>query len=153
MNKFILFLLFSTEIFLGFLREFTFFHINLRIYQLLYEPTETHRSILIAFLDPLTSPQLHWLKLMLTFVFPLFFYLVGGFILIRLFEFSCWKIFGVAYGGLIIPSILVYLVFLLFGNALGGYTIARFFMGLAQSPFPLVFMIPALKLWNPSRAQ
>lgn len=146
MRKFKLILLFSLSIIVGFIREFTFVNINLRDFQLTSEPEETLRSNFIAFLDPLSVMQLYWLKWILTVFFAIIFLLIGINILKVWFNKPSAKPLIVVYLALFIVSIVAYLSLWAFGNPRSGYIIARFFMGLAQSPFPVIFIIPALYL-------
>lgn len=131
---------------LGFVREFFFAQINLRYYQVLYEPEETLRSELISFLDPLSGIQIYWFKWLVTLAFALLFYAIGAKALSLIFNRNQWKIFGSVYLALFGAAIIPYVIVWVLGDAEKGYAIARFFMGLAQSPFPFLFMIPALYL-------
>lgn len=145
-KKFKLSLLFLFLIALGYLREFFFININLRYYQILFHPEDNYRSDLIAFLDPLTGMQLYVLKWFLTIFFSLIFFGLGGLLLNIWFNRSNWSAFGLLYISLFFIAGTGYLSLWKLGNPEAGYTIARFFMGLAQSPFTVAFMIPALLL-------
>lgn len=146
MNKRKIGFLFLVLVVVGYIREFTFVNINLRYYQVLYHPEDTYRSDLIAFLDPLSGLQLYVLKWILTILFASIFYSIGSIILSTWFGKPMWKIFGWLYIALFTIGGAAYLILWPLGNPGGGYTIARFFMGLAQSPFTVIFMIPALYL-------
>jgi hypothetical protein len=131
---------------LGFLREFLFIEINLRYYQVLYEPDMTIRSEFIAILDPLSAIQIYWFKWVLTGLMATMFYAIGAKTLSVITSQPQWKLFGLVYLVLLGTALLSYGVIWIIFSPLQGYTIARFLLGLAQSPFPLLFMIPALKL-------
>jgi hypothetical protein len=131
---------------LGFVRESFFAHINLRYYQVLYEPEETLRSEFIAFLDPLSGIQIYWFKWLVTIAFAFLFYAIGAKALSLIFKRNQWKIFGSVYLAMFVAAIIPYVAIWILGDPEKGYAVARFFLGLAQSPFPFLFMIPALYL-------
>lgn len=146
MRKVQITLLLALIVSLGFLREFLFIEINLRYYQVLYDPENTTRSEWIAFLDPLNAMQIFWFKWILTLVMAGCFYLIGAKTLSIISNQSQWKLFGLVYLAIIGASALLYGIIWILFSPQQAYTIARFLLGLAQSPFPLLFMIPALKL-------
>lgn len=146
MRKFQIVFFLSLVLCLGFLREFLFIEINLRYYQVLYDPENTTRSEWVAFLDPLSGMQIYWFKWFLTFIMAGCFYLLGAKVLSLITVQPQWKLFGYVYLAIIGSSAILYALIWAMLSQEQAYTIARFLLGLAQSPFPLLFMIPALKL-------
>ena len=132
-------------IILGFLREFIFVHINAHLFALWYEePSEA--TDLIPFMKQMDYYPLYYSKWILTVVFAVLFYAATAGVLKVIFNRYFWRELGAIY--------IVLLVFAGFAMSIGAllnatdeaYTIARFLMGIAQSPLLLMVMIPGVLL-------
>lgn len=131
---------------LGYFRESLFVNMNLRLYELGLNTRETLRNEWISFLDPLSYLQLYIFKWIATALFTIAFYGAGMLVLKAVYQRYYFKEFGLVYLGLTLAAVITMGIVWLFTDVHKGYLFARFFMGLAQSPFPIIFMIPALFL-------
>lgn len=57
-----------------------------------------------------------------------------------------WREITAIYALLIVASVVIFSIWKLAGKVEDGYLITRFLMGLAQSPVPLMLVVPALFL-------
>jgi len=134
---------------LGFYRDFIFININYIIDRLYYNQEVKHYHSFYNFLEPLDVKGLMTLKWILTFVFTLINLSLSVIILKRLFKDPSMplKLLYLGYAVLFIIAGLFYL----FGNLSGfsnlGYTLSRRFMGLIQSPVPLMVVAAAHMLF------
>lgn len=126
---------------LGFLRDFLFININYIIDRLYYNLEVYYYHSFYSFLEPWEVGGLMKLKWGLTLVFMFLNLGLSVLILKNLFAKPRLPL-RMLYGG----YVLLFLVsgfFYLIGNAGGlpelGYTLARRFMGVLQSPVPLMF--------------
>ena len=137
----------SVLIALSFFREFVFVNINAHMWYLFYENDKSHLANTLSFLTPLSYFQLYWLKWFITILFSGVFLFLSCIIIKLIFtekKFIHWTIYS--YLSIIIISAISYFIGILFNNSEKGYLAARFFMGMLQSPFLLMILIPAFYL-------
>ena len=125
---------------LGFLRDFIFVNINYIIDRLYFNRDVYYYHSFYDFLEPLDVSGLMTLKWILTLIFALINLTLSVVILKQLFEQpqKPVKLLYLGYVGLFVIAGL----FFVFGKVSGltdlGYTLARRFMGVLQSPVPLM---------------
>lgn len=132
---------------LSFFREAVFVNVNAHMWFLLYHNDKTHLLPYLEFLRPLSFKQLVWFKWGLTLFFSAVFLAVSCLIVRFIFKekkFILWTI--LSFISIIMVSAFFYFFGIIFGIAEDGYLISRFFMGMVQGPFILMFLIPAFKL-------
>ena len=132
---------------LSFLRESVFVNINAHIWYLFYENDKTHLISFLSFLYPLSYKELYWFKWGLTVFFSMIFLFFSCIIIFLVFKekkFIRWTIFS--YIAVLLVAGIAYFSGSILNSIEQGYLISRFFMGLVQSPFLLIFLIPAFKL-------
>lgn len=130
----------------GFFREFMFVNINEQLSFLYYGSDVSYMSPRLAFLSTWSYDNLYYLKWILTLVFSAVFLLESALLAKVLFASYHLKELLFIYVLLLSISVVLYLPFFLAGNGEQGYILARFFMGIAQSPLPAMLLIPALFL-------
>jgi quinol-cytochrome oxidoreductase complex cytochrome b subunit len=146
-KTFLLFTLFSLSLIVGFVRENTFVTINYRLGDLYRNDFRIELPNWLKFLEPLNYSELYYFKWFLTVLFASVFLLLSVKIVNTFFESSKYqKITIVIFTSIFIISFLGFAVGLMIRNINKGYTFSRFFMGLLQSPFIIIFIISALKL-------
>ena len=150
-DRVVLILLVLGIIALGFLREYVFVSINEQLFAL-WNDRESRITGFITIIKSLSYYQLYYFKWFLTALFSGFFYGWSLLILNRLFHNYHWKELGGVYLLLIGIAIITMLIGWPLGKLNESYVIARFFMGIAQSPLPLMLMIPAIFLRSKSQA-
>lgn len=129
-------------VFLGYVREYVFVSVNLKIQQVYYKSNENIHLIPLwtKRLNSFSYTELLNLKWILTFVFILLFWLIG-FTLFKTFKFdkNQIKLYSIALIGLMIVSLLFYFVGdAIFNKVHIGYHIARNITGFLQSPLPIL---------------
>ena len=132
---------------LSFFRESVFVNINGHIWFLYYHNDKSYLYSFLSFLLPLTYLQLYWFKWLLTLLFVALFLFLSCLVIKLLFgdkKFVKWTIY--AFLAIIMIAAVSYGVGILFNKSGDGYLLARFFMGMIQSPFLLMFLIPAFFL-------
>lgn len=132
---------------LSFFRESIFININAHMWYLFYENDKTHLASYLKFLKPFSYKEIYWFKWGLTIFFSILFLFFSNIIVFLVFKekkFIHWTIFS--YLVLILVAGMAYLTGVLFNSLEQGYLISRFFMGMVQSPFLLIFLIPAFNL-------
>lgn len=149
--RFLIALSVLTVVALSFLRESVFENLNAHMWYLYYHSDKSYLPSYLSFLKQFSYNQLYWLKWALTIFFSLLFLVFSCLLMMLVFKekkFIRWTIYS--YLAIILVAAIAYLGGVLFNNAGNGYTISRFFMGLVQSPFLLIFLIPAFKLVVPA---
>jgi hypothetical protein len=132
---------------LGFLRDFVFLNVNEQSRIAYYHSPDSFLSPSMAFLTAWSYPQLYYLKWVLTFFFAgLFMVLTLAFVrlLFPARKYLRWTI--LAYGILLLLAGLFFIGGYLAGQSENGYRIARFLLGMAQSPIVLMVLLPAFRL-------
>ncbi|MES2837182.1 MAG: hypothetical protein V4667_06650 [Bacteroidota bacterium] len=144
-NKIQLLLFSLLLIFIGFLREYLFVSINLRIQQIYYNSNENVNLIpdWIQYISHLNYSELLILKWVLTFIFIVAFWLVAILIFKKFsFDKKDIKLFSIVLVTLLIASLLFYWIGdSLFNKEYFGYKIARSITGFLQSPLPILIYI------------
>lgn len=130
----------------GFLREFLFLNINEQISFVYYDTDFSRMSDKLWFLRSWDYSSLYYLKWTLTLVFTGIYLLEAALALKVLFRSFFFRELLFVFGALTLISGILYVAFSLAGDSQEGYLLARFFMGLAQSPVPLMLLIPAIFL-------
>ncbi|MEZ4720821.1 MAG: hypothetical protein R2813_02970 [Flavobacteriales bacterium] len=130
----------------GFIREFTFVNINEQLAYLYYDHDVSGMSQILGFLDGLSYNQLYWFKWILTPAFAAVFWLETMHCLKQLFGDYSFKEVSFLFIVLFSAAIILFGSLWILDSAANGYTQALFIMHLAQSPFPLMLLIPAMLL-------
>lgn len=149
-NRFLIPLFVLFIIVLSFLRESVFVDINAHMWYLFYQNDKSYLAPYLSFLDPLNYGQLYWFKWILTFFFSVLFLFLSCVVIRLIFKekkFIRWTVYS--YAAIVLVAAVAFLTGKLFNKAEDGYLISRFFMGMVQSPFMLIFLIPAFKLAAP----
>lgn len=130
-------------IYLGFLRDSVFININYILDSLYYNTEFVYYHSMYSFLVPMGVGGLLKLKWLLTFVFMLVNYLLSFGIIRNIFleTRSSLSLLTWGYVGLFIISGLLFLGGKLIGQSELGYTLSRRFMGVLQSPVPLMVVV------------
>lgn len=132
---------------ISFLRESVFENINAHSWYLYYENDASHLPAFLSFFKRFSYAELYRIKWVLTAMFSLLFLFLSSAIIKIIFrkkKFIVWTFY--TYAAIVIVSAISFLLGKLLNHAESGYHISRFFMGLLQSPFLLIFLIPAFKL-------
>lgn len=132
---------------LGSFREFTFLNINFQL-QYMYYDTEYYRvAPFFHFLNNFEYSTIYYSKWLLTGGFALAFLILSVLMIKVLFNQRRLITITVAsYIILCTVAAISYALGKLAGSTDTGYTIARFLMGLLQSPVVLMFLVLAFKL-------
>ena len=130
---------------LGFLREFLFVNINAHLFALWYdEPSEA--TDLIPFMKSMEYYPLYYSKWVLTVAFSALFYGMTWLTLKVIFKRSFAKELLAIYGALYLLAGIAMGIGVLYHKTDDSYIIARFLMGIAQSPLLLMIMVPGVWL-------
>lgn len=130
----------------GFYREFFFVNVNEQLRFLWYGNEESLMSDALSFLSALDYWSLYYLKWIMTVVFSVIFMLESCLITKLILGKPHWREFIFIYGLLTAISGVIFTCYALFGNTNTGYLISRYFMGIAQSPIPLMVFLSAIHL-------
>ena len=139
--------LFLVSIILGFVRERTFITINNRLKDIRKSSDYTEFETWLLFLKELDPQTLYMLKWILTPGFAIVFMLLTITVSKVYFESNKYNyLVSFVFLSIFVVAISGYGIGYLIGAENKAYTFSRFFMGLIQSPFILVFIIPAFSL-------
>lgn len=128
---------------LGFLREYIFVNVNVVLYNKLHNESYPV-PYTILFFNRFDYYTVYAMKWGLTSVFALLFFFAQRYTLKILFpEKIIVKWLFYFYLILLLLSVIAFGAGYLSGNTEGGYRFSRMFMGILQSPVPLMFLIPA----------
>ena len=131
----------------GFFREFVFVNVNEQLVYLWFEHETTAMApSLLSIFGNFSYWELYYTKWVLTGLFTVLFWLESLLAVKVLFEQWRWRELSIIYALLIAASVCIFSAWKLADQTEDGYLIARFLMGLAQSPVPLMLVIPALYL-------
>ena len=131
---------------LGYFREFLFVNINEQLRFLWYGNEESFMSEKLSFMQDWDYWTMYSLKWVLTVAFALIFMVCSAFALKAILNSFYWLELGFIYFLLFSISGIIFIGYSVFAVAEDGYLISRYFMGLAQSPIPLMILIPAIFL-------
>lgn len=133
---------FIVLVFIGYIREYTFLSINLKIQQIYYKSDE-NKHLLPIWTNKLNNfnyTELINLKWIITLFFILIFWLLGLLIL-KVFKFhkKQIKLYSMAIVSLLFVSLLFFIIGdTIFNRIHFGYHIARNITGFLQSPLPIL---------------
>ena len=133
----------------GFIRDFTFVNINYAIHFLEGKSPYYYGHSSVAFLSSYSINSLYTAKWILTIVVMLIYMTYTIFTVNFLFktrQHTRWIL--LLYGLLFIVGGITYVGGWIFNQSIPGYTISRVFMGFAQSPLPLMVLVPFFYLLN-----
>lgn len=136
-----------TVILLGSLREVLFVSLNNQIAFIKGQLESNYLVSYFSFLENFSLNELSLFKWIFTVIFTIFFWVIGYWVLKRIFG---HPLAAKYYSGLYILFIglagLIYLIGAIFHLDKLGYELARGMMGGLQSPLPLIILLPALLL-------
>ena len=132
---------------LGLSRQLFLVNINQQLNFLYHNGDVSYVAESMSFLKEYSYASLMWSKWFLTMAYTLL-YLGCTLWTMRILSFGMnyLKITVILFGGVVILSAVLYGGLSLFGESHLGYRLARFCMGLVQSPIPLMVLIPAFML-------
>ena len=139
---------------LGFLRLFLFENINFHLQFLYYDMERSHMSESLNFLRTFTYNELYVIKWILTMLFSFAYLFLTCLVIHILFRVKKYVLMTIyMFAAIIFISFVFYTMGLLINwdlqftdQSKTGYRLARIFMGVVQSPFPLMILIPAFML-------
>jgi len=136
----------------GFFRDAVFMNLNSQLYKLYFKNYEYTLPDWLSIFDSWPYMKLYYFKYILTALFVLL-YFVLSLLSVKVFTGNSKNIKWVlyAYGIVIALSLLTYTGGHLLNNFPKGYLFTRNLVGLLQSPFIVMVIIPALKLENSSK--
>ena len=137
-------------IYIGFLRDSIFININYILDNLYFNTELVYYHSMYSFLVPMGIGGLTKLKWALTFVFMLLNYLLSFGIIRNVFTETKSSLSLLTWGYIVlfIISGLLLLGGKLIGQSELGYTLARRFMGVLQSPVPLMIVVTVHMLFG-----
>ncbi|MCC6251810.1 MAG: hypothetical protein IT238_05055 [Bacteroidia bacterium] len=131
----------------GFLRDAIFMSINSQLYKLYFKNYDYTLPSWLSYFDSWPYMKLYYFKYWLTAGFILLYFLLSILslrLVVGSYSKSKWVIY--AYGIIIFLSILTYMGGYFLNNFPKGFLFTRNMIGLLQSPFITMVVIPALKL-------
>lgn len=127
---------------LGFSRDFIFKNTNVHLAAKYYEMDYSTHNIMDV-LQNFSYWTIYSFKWILTIVFALFYYFVQRFVLLKIIKANFVKKWlNYMYVFLVILSAFTLGLGWCFGDTDQGYTFSRIFMGILQSPLPIMFLMP-----------
>ncbi len=131
----------------GFLRLYLFENINHQLAYMYYEKEVSYVAEELSFIADYSYELLMDIKWVLTILFTIVYLcLTLGIINILFSNRQFMHITLLIFGLIVFTSFLLYFIFGFFNESTLGYRLARFCMGVVQSPLPLMVLIPAFKL-------
>ncbi len=133
----------------GFFRDAVFMNINSQLYKLYFKNYEYSLPDWLAIFDSWPYMKLYYFKYVLTALFVLL-YLLLSLLSVKLFTNNNKNLKWVyyAYGIVLLLSVLTYSSGYFLDNFPKGFLFTRNLLGLLQSPFITMIIIPALRLEN-----
>jgi len=133
----------------GFLRDAIFMNLNSQLYKLYFKDYEYTLPNWLSFFDSWPYMRLYYFKYVLTALFVIL-YLILSLLAVKVFTGDAKNIKWVfyAYGIVLLLSLTTYTGGYLLNNFPKGFLFTRNLLGLLQSPFITMIIIPALKLEN-----
>lgn len=137
----------ATVVVWGAFREFVFVNINEHLKFVYWNYEQSYAHSMFHFLNQYSYERVYFSKWWLTFLFSLGSYILTLFILGLLYpRRNSFFVTSIFYGVLIFVSIICFGFGWISGFDTEGYRLSRVFMGYAQSPVPLMILIPAFFL-------
>jgi hypothetical protein len=128
--------------FVGFSRDFLFKNTNTHLGAKLYEMEYSTHNFM-DFLQNFSYWTIYTLKWIMTILFAALYYFIQRIVLIKTVKANFVKKWlNFMYLFLLILSALALGIGWVFGNLEKGYTFSRIFMGILQSPLPIMFLLP-----------
>ena len=147
-RKGIIFLFILVLIALGFFREFVFVNINTMIYNARFNENYPISNF-FSFIAHLNHKTLYIMKWVLTAVFIALFLFMQIQFSNYLFEKRNFKnFFLLFYLCLNVLASIAYFSGWIFNNLQQGYTFSRLFLGILQSPLPIIFLTPVFYFYE-----
>lgn len=133
----------------GFFRDAVFMNVNSQLYKLYFKNYDYELPQWLSFFSDWEYMNLYYFKYVLTTLFVLLYFLLS-ILAVKAFTVENDKVKWVfyAYGIVIILSVITYSGGYFLNNFPKGYLFTRNLIGLLQSPFIVMIIIPALKLEN-----
>jgi hypothetical protein len=133
----------------GFFRDAVFMNINSQLYKLYFKNYEYSLPDWLGIFDSWPYMKLYYFKYVLTALFVLL-YLLLSLLSVKLFTNNTKNLKWVyyAYGIVLLLSVLTYSSGSFLDNFPKGFLFTRNLLGLLQSPFITMIIIPALRLEN-----
>ncbi|MFL5753820.1 MAG: hypothetical protein ACJ76F_10475 [Bacteroidia bacterium] len=128
---------------LGYTRDFVFAHTNTVLYNKMHPDEKYPVPLIMSFLESFGYYTVYGLKWCFTAGFTLFFYLGQRAVLSLIFSEKKtvrWLLYF--YLILLLLSAIAFGTGYVLGNLEKGYRFSRMFMGILQSPVPLMFLVP-----------
>jgi len=148
-SKLSLFFIFILIIITGLLRLFVLENINYQLHHLYYGTSSSSMHSSLSFLRSFSYDALIKVKWLLTCAFTVTFYIYARWALNIIFRKGVHiKALNYTYISLIVLAFLFYFLDGVIGELGAGYKVSRFVIGIAQSPLPLVVLIPIFTLVN-----
>ncbi len=146
-DSLIILLLIILFVAVGFLRDAVFININSQLYKLYFKNYAFTLPNWLAYFNAWPYMKLYYFKYFLTVTFIILYFLLTA-LSVKLFTGDTKNIKWVfyAYAIVLILSLLSFSIGYFFNNFSKGYLFARNLLGLLQSPFITMIIIPALKL-------
>ncbi|HRG57923.1 MAG TPA: hypothetical protein PK323_03145 [Bacteroidia bacterium] len=144
---FLILILIIVFIVIGFFRDAVFMNLNSQLYKLYFKNYEYTLPNWLSVFEEWPYMKLYYFKYVLTAIFVVLYFLLS---LTSVFAFSGnkknikWVFY--AYGIVLFLSLLTYIGGYALNNFPKGFLFTRNLMGLLQSPFIVMIIIPALKL-------
>lgn len=132
---------------IGISRQLLLVNINHQIDFLHYKNDISYVVESMSFLNEYSHATLMWSKWFLTITYTLL-YLGCTLLVLHIMSFkkAYLKATVALFGAVVVFSAILYGGLSLFGESYLGYRLARFSMGLVQSPIPLMVLVPAFML-------
>ena len=133
----------------GQLRIFVLENINYQLYHLYYSTEQSPMHNALSFLSSLSYDSLMLVKWFITISITVIVFLSSLWALNTVFQNKIYnRILVGAYVALVFVSFLLYAMNGLIGDPDSGYYAARYVMGIAQSPMPVLILLPFFTLAN-----
>lgn len=146
-RRLLLVLLIVLAIGLGFFREFVFININEQMRVTYYHASDSHVAGMFRFLEGYSYATLYYLKWPLTLFFAALFAGITSLIIRYWFPGKNYtRVVFFTFGAIFLLAFLLFMLGWLTGADYFFYTLARFLVGLAESPALLAVLIPAFYL-------
>ncbi len=140
-------------ILLGYFREYVFINFNNLIYFKFYKSTTMPIPSAFLFFTKFSYATLYYVKYPLTITFVAI-YIITSIISLKFLRMNNWyqKLLLIIYGIIILLSVILMIYGYFFKLKLNDneYTISRWLMGIAQSPF-ILFTLITLYLWEKTK--
>lgn len=140
-----LLIIFAVFMLAGYLRDYLFFQVNAAQSEIYYDYSETQLADVFYFLRDWSYQHITWLKWIFTFFFCGVFAALSYLTVVFLNGSTLFKkIALLSYAALFVLAFLIYGVSMLLGMEFELYPLARFLVGILQSPVVVMLIIPVM---------